>query len=85
MNAARATTLIALCLSVGTAPAQRIQFTPADTGTPVTITLRNYVWEGPHPRLDYAVVYNVPGSPKPLALPAQAARALVEHPEAQNQ
>ncbi len=32
--------------------------------------LEHYVWAGPHSREDYAVVYNLPGHPKPFGTPA---------------
>ena len=32
---------------------------------------QHYVWAGPHTREDYAVLYRVPGHPKPFGVPAE--------------
>ena len=38
---------------------------------------QHYVWAGPHSREDYAVLYNLPGHPKPLGAPASRIDALL--------
>jgi hypothetical protein len=38
---------------------------------------QHYVWAGPHSREDYAVLYNLPGHPKPMGAPASRVEALL--------
>jgi hypothetical protein len=43
---------------------------------------QHYVWAGPHSREDYAVLYNLPGHPKPMGASASRIDALLGSAEA---
>ena len=43
---------------------------------------QHYVWAGPRSREDYAVLYNLPGHPKPMGAPASRIEALLGNPKA---
>ena len=43
---------------------------------------QHYVWAGPHSREDYAVLYNLPGHPKPMGAPASRIEALLGNAKA---